>query len=94
MPKYDLTKTMYLNQPDPRSDSGFAPKRFRAGATKVSYDGWPGAGMIPLDAEAKRRVEIVEENRGTGVKLPATVADYDKAQAKTAKAEKSPAKAA
>jgi hypothetical protein len=84
MPKYELLKPAYLDQPDARSDSGVAPKLFKAGA-KVNYDGWPGAGMIPLDAEAKRRVEIVDENRGKG-HLPKTVAEYDKAHAKVAKA--------
>lgn len=89
MPKYEVIKDSYLDQPDKRSETGYAPRYIKAGA-KISYDGWPGAGLEPLDAEAKRRCAIVAEHRKNGIKLPDTVADYDKAQAKAAKAEKQP----
>lgn len=78
MPKYEVTKDSYLDQPDARSDTGVAPKYFKVGA-KVNYDGWPGSSLEPIDAEAKRRAAIVTQYHDDGKKLPDTVADHDKA---------------
>lgn len=90
MPKYEVLKDSYLDLPDERSETGKAPRYVKPG-TKISYDGWPGASLEPLDAEAKRRAEIVAQYRKDGKKLPASVADHDKAVAEAAKAAK-PAK--
>lgn len=86
-PKYEVVKVCYLEQPDARSDTGFAPKLLRPGEkapTIIRYDGWPNAALEPRDDEAKRRVAIVAEYHSNGRKLPATVAEHDAA----AKAER------
>lgn len=83
MPKYEVLKDCYLDQPDSRSETGTAPKYFKGGlGTKISYEGWPNASLEPVDAEAERRAKAVAEHRSAGLKLPATVDEYDK-QAKS-----------
>lgn len=87
MPKYEVIKDSYIDQPDPQDKRGVSPRIVRKGQ-QVSFLGWPGTSLEPIDAEAKRRAGIVEEYRKLGKKLPATVEDYDKEQAAAAKAAK------
>lgn len=87
-PKYEVRKNTWLDQPDERSDTGFAPRLLRANEKKptiVRYDGWPNSALEPLDDEGRRRAAIVGEYRKSGQKLPATVAEHD-AAVKAAKA--------
>jgi hypothetical protein len=62
MPRYEVLRTSYIDQPDSRDPRGFAPKLLKPGA-KIEWDGWPGTSLKPLDAEAERRCAIMAEHR-------------------------------
>lgn len=62
MPKYEVTADSWLDQPDARSDTGFAPKYIKKGE-RVSYDGIPGTSLKPLDAAAHKAVEKAQAAR-------------------------------